>query len=115
MDSRVLYSILIYGSEALVEAWTQRPKWCQLEGKLATLICLMPTTAATTMRSGRELLILDGPFAETREQLLGICVLECATLEQAIDAARRLAFESAVLEIRPVAAFRQPTRATADT
>jgi hypothetical protein len=31
----------------------------------------MPTTAATTIRSGREQLVIDGPFAETKEQLLG--------------------------------------------
>jgi hypothetical protein len=110
----VLYSILIHGSEALVDAWTGRPEENELEAKLGPVICLMPTTAATTLRWGRELLVLDGPVAPTREQLLGICVLECETLEQAIDAARRLAFESAVLEIRPIAAFRQPTKATAD-
>jgi hypothetical protein len=68
----------------------------------------MPTTAATTVREGRELIVLDGPFAETKEQLLGFYVIECASLEEAIDAARTLAGPRAAVglngafEIRPI-------------
>ena len=39
----------------------------------------MPTTAATTLRAGAEPLVIDGPFAETKEALLGFYVIECAT------------------------------------
>jgi hypothetical protein len=48
--------------------------------------------------------ILDGPFAETKEQLLGFYIIECETLEQAIEAGRQLAGprESGSLEIRPM-------------
>jgi hypothetical protein len=72
---------------------------------------LMPTTAATTVREGRELLVLDGPFAETKEQLLGFYVIECASLDEAIAAAKELAGPrvavglSGALEIRPVHFF----------
>jgi hypothetical protein len=71
----------------------------------------MPTTAATTLREGREPLVIDGPFAETKEQLLGFYVVDCATLEEAIDVARRLmvprvaAGLKSVLEIRPISIF----------
>ena len=71
----------------------------------------MPTTAATTLRSGAEPLVIDGPFAETKEQLLGFYVVDCATLEEAIDVARRLmvprtaAGLSSALEIRPISIF----------
>ena len=74
---------------------------------------LMPTTAATTVREGREIVVLDGPFAETKEQLLGFYVLECDSLQQAIDAAKELAGPrmaaglSGALEIRPVHFFDQ--------
>ena len=52
----------------------------------------MPTTAATTLRKDREPpLVIDGPFAETKEQLLGFYVVDCATLEEALEIARELA------------------------
>jgi hypothetical protein len=72
---------------------------------------LMPTTAATTVREGKEIVVLDGPFAETKEQLLGFYVVECDSLEQAIDAAKELAGPrvaaglSGALEIRPIHFF----------
>jgi hypothetical protein len=79
--------------------------------KFGPVARLMPTTAATTVREGRELVVLDGPFAETKEQLLGFYVIECDTLEEAIDAARDLAGPrsaaglSGALEIRPIRFF----------
>ena len=72
---------------------------------------LMPTTAATTVREGKEITVLDGPFAETKEQLLGFYVLEAASLEDAIDAAKILAGPrmkaglQGALEVRPVHFF----------
>ena len=48
--------------------------------------------------------MLDGPFAETKEQLLGFYVMDCASEEAAIEAARdlRRVNPSAVYEIRPI-------------
>jgi hypothetical protein len=55
-------------------------------------------------------LVLDGPFAETKEQLLGFYIVECASREEAIEAARGLARASThgtgAYEIRPVALFK---------
>jgi hypothetical protein len=64
----------------------------------------MPTTAAVTVRSGAEPVVIDGPFAETKEQLLGFHLMQCATEEEAIAAARKLRAvnPTAVYEIRPV-------------
>ena len=50
----------------------------------------MPTTAATTLRKGHEPLVIDGPFAETKEQLLGFYVVDCASLDEALEIAREL-------------------------
>lgn len=69
---------------------------------------LLPTTAATTLRKGREDVVIDGPFAETKEQLLGFYVIDCASLEEAIDTAKELARANpgtGSYEIRPVAEF----------
>lgn len=45
--------------------------------------------AATTVRvRGGELLLTDGPFAETKEVIVGFDILECADLDEAIEVAR---------------------------
>ena len=113
----MLYAVLCYNSEAEVAAWSKEKddaviarvsavgKQLKEEGKLRFSARLMYTTAAVTLRPGRDPLpIVDGPFAETKEQLLGFYILECETLEEAIEAGRRLAAprESGSLEIRPM-------------
>ena len=52
-------------------------------------------------------LVLDGPFAETKEQLLGFYVMDCANLEEALDIARELseANPGGAHEVRPVGFF----------
>jgi hypothetical protein len=49
-------------------------------------------------------MVTDGPFSETKEQLLGFYVVDCASEEAAVEAARdlRRANPTAVYEIRPV-------------
>jgi len=37
----------------------------------------------------RQLLLSDGPFAETKEQVGGFCIIECASLDEAVEAAAR--------------------------
>ena len=45
----------------------------------------MPTTAGTTLRKDSDPpLVLDGPFAETKEQLLGFFIIDCSDLTEAI-------------------------------
>src|SRR5262249_32099676 len=84
-------------------------KWAK-EGRLGPVARLLPTTSATTLRRSREeALIIDGPFAETKEQLLGFFVVDCATLDAAIEAARELAAvhpSPGSYEIRPLQFFR---------
>ena len=79
------------------------------QGRLGPVARLLPTTAATTIRKGREPLVIDGPFAETKEQLLGFFIVDCPSLEDAIDAACDLARASSsagAFEVRPIALFR---------
>jgi hypothetical protein len=115
------YAILCYDSEEVVSSWTKEQDDAVLaklavvqddltrQGKLGPVVRLMPTTAATTLRKGKETIVMDGPFAETKEALLGFFVVDCPTLEQAIDAARDLARASSsngCFEIRPIAIFK---------
>jgi hypothetical protein len=115
------YAILCYHDEAAVGALSKEQDDAlmaelalvrqQLEDKLGPVVRLMPTTAATTLRAGAEPLVIDGPFAETKEQLLGFYVIDCASLEEAIEATRLLlgprmaAGLMSALEIRPISVY----------
>ena len=113
----MLYAIICYNSEAEVEAWSKEKDDAVMashqgnmaklaaRGKLGPVARLMSTSTATTLRPGREPLVIDGPFAETKEQLLGFYMVDCATLEEAIEAARGFMNETGALEIRPVRFF----------
>jgi hypothetical protein len=73
-------------------------------GALVFLQRLQPSSAATNVskRAG-ELVIADGPFAETREQIAGFYVLDCEDLDEALEiAARNPAAEFGTVEVRPV-------------
>ena len=113
----MLYAILCYDSEDVVGGWTKAQDAAVMadlgavtkklagEGRLGPVARLMPTTAATTIRKGKEPLVIDGPFAETKEQLLGFYLIECSSLDEALERARPLASEGSTLEIRPVFYF----------
>jgi hypothetical protein len=112
----MLYSILCYESEALAGSRTKQEddaligrlrgvlETLMAEGKLGPTARLMQTTTATHVRCGKDPLVVDGPFAETKEQLLGFYVLDCPSLDDAIAATKRLAREKphGTLEIRPI-------------
>src|SRR5262249_20266149 len=69
------------------------------------------TTAAFTLKKDREpAIVVDGPFAETKEQLLGFYLVECETREAALDVARDLgrANPGGSYEIRPLRAYAPP-------
>jgi hypothetical protein len=128
---RMLYALLCYNSEEVVASWTKQEDQAVMaklavvndrlirEKKMGPVARLMPTTAATTLRkSGKNRrleagdepsLVLDGPFAETKEQLLGFFVVDCASLDDALAIARELgeANPGGAYEVRPIA-FYQP-------
>ena len=79
------------------------------KNRLGPVARLMPTTTARTVRKGKAPIVMDGPFAETKEQLLGFYIVECTTVDEAIDVAKDLARASGsngAYEIRPLAVFR---------
>ena len=113
----MLYAILCYNSEAAIGAWSKEyhdETMAKLyvvndklarQGRLGPVARLLPTTAATTLRkSGGENLVIDGPFAETKEQLLGFYTVDCADKAAAVEAARELqrVNPGAVYEIREI-------------
>ena len=60
--------------------------------------------ATTVRRRGDEVLVTDGPFAETKEQIAGYDVVECSSLDEAIEAAARHPVAAiGALEVRAIA------------
>ena len=75
----------------------------------------MPTTAATTLRKGKdEPMVIDGPFAETKEQLLGFFVSTSRRSTRRLPFRRNLRCQSGAgsYEIRPLYVFRPGAIAT---
>lgn len=122
----MLYTLLCYNKEDVVWSWSKAEDEALMaglsvvhdrlvaEGKLGPSLRLLPTTAAATLREG---VVIDGPFAETREQLLGFYIIDVENLEAALDVARRLSEvnPTSVYEIRPVALYKPEARAQAPT
>ena len=123
----MLYAVICYNSEAVVGAWSKEKDDAVMDhhkgvlakfaarGKLGPVARLMPTTTATTVRTGREMMVLDGPFAETKEQMLGFYLFDCETLEEVIAAARELVSDPGAMEIRPVKYFNPGNQLLAET
>ena len=116
----MIYALLCYHQEDVVCAWTKEEDDAVMSrlavvheklakaGKIGPSARLLPTTAATTLRKDQDPpLVLDGPFAETKEQLLGFYTLDCVDLEEALDIARELgrANPGGAYEVRPVSLF----------
>jgi hypothetical protein len=121
----MLYAILCYDDESVVHSWTKEEDAAVMaklsvvqeklarQGRLGPVARLMPTTTATTLRKSGEPIVIDGPFAETKEQLLGFYMIECKALDEAIDAAKELAAANpgrGSYEIRPVMLFNPNSR-----
>lgn len=109
----MLYTLLCYNDEATTTAWSPEEDAAvmarldtvhrKFASQFKPMIRLMPTSAATTLRKS-ENLVLDGPYAETKEQLLGFYVIDVANLEAALEIARELAAANpgGAYEIRPI-------------
>src|ERR1700688_4862862 len=114
----MLYAILAYHVEEDVASWTPQQDATvmldlaevrsRLEGRLGPAARLGATKDACVLRGRGAGVVTDGPFTESKEQLLGFYVIDCADRESAITAARDLrgVNPSAMYEIRPVKFYR---------
>ena len=112
------YAILCYNSEEVVTSWTKEEddavmaklevvhEKLRKQGKLGPSLRLLPTTSATTLRKSQDL-VIDGPYAETKEQLLGFYIVDIASLEEGLEIARDLARANpgGAYELRPLSLF----------
>jgi hypothetical protein len=103
------YMLLICGDETLevspeeasAEAWVE-----EMDGRGVRLhgSRLRPVSDATTIRvRDGEVLVSDGPFAETKEQMGGYDLIECADLDEAIEvASKHPVARFGTIEVRPL-------------
>jgi len=113
----MLYSVLIYTPDNAYEhlppeeqeAHLQDHRKLQTElaarGEFATAR-LSPVSNAVTIKPSTEKnakpLMVDGPFAETKERFMGLYIFDCESLEDAIEQASKISSPFNHLEIRPV-------------
>jgi hypothetical protein len=117
----MLYAILCYNDENFVSGWSKAEDDAVMQrlvgitqkiaaaGKLGPVARLQPTKQAKMLRKGKDgPVVTDGPFAETKEHLLGFYLVDCATEDEAVEIAKDLQKANAgpsAYEIRPVLFF----------
>lgn len=115
----MLYAILAYHDEKVIQALTPEEDAALMadlhrvhdrlaaEGRLGPAARLGATTRAKSVSGPGRGLVTDGPFTETKEHLLGFYVVDCETLEAAVEVARDLcaANPSAAYEVRPIVLY----------
>jgi hypothetical protein len=91
-------------AKAEMDRWSQYGQELVQAGAHVAGEGLQESNTATTVRIGEagERLVTDGPFAETKEQVGGFYVLECADAEEAIEWAKRVPLSRGAIEVRPV-------------
>jgi hypothetical protein len=116
-----MHAILCYQREEILEQWTPEHEATVMTNlqaaeqriaarhKIGPVARLMPTRHAKTLRKERSpSYVIDGPFAETKEHLLGFYVIDCASMDDALAAARELGDVNpgGAYEVRPLLLFR---------
>lgn len=112
----MLYMLLCYNDETEVMGWTPEQDAAVMDrlsvvhdrltaqGKLGPAGRLDATSTAKTLVKTDTPFVIDGPFAETKEQFLGFYVLDVADMDEALDVARELgvANPGGAYEVRPM-------------
>jgi hypothetical protein len=101
----VRYLMLVCVDEDIEPDADPEPWIAEMEGRGVRRLGnrLQPVADSTTVRlRGGEVLVADGPFAETKEQIGGFDVLDCRDLDEAIEvASKHPAAAFGTLELRP--------------
>jgi hypothetical protein len=87
-----------------LERWAAFDDEAVARGAMIACEPLESSAVATTVhvREDGDRIVTDGPFAESKEQLGGFCVLECENLDEALEWARKAPLRAGSIEVRPV-------------
>ena len=95
---------------AMMEPWDRFTAEVVESGAFVAGEGLYPSATATTVRHQEDgnRIVSDGPFAETKEQIGGFYLLECADLDEALNWAKKVPVRPGnAVEVRPVLNFDQ--------
>ena len=86
-----------------LERWSAFDDEAVARGAMIACEPLESSSVATTIhvRENGDRIVTDGPFAETKEQLGGFCVLDCENLDEALEWARKVPMQAGSIEVRP--------------
>ena len=115
------FTLLLWGDEGQwadmseEEAAAEMARWNDYTNQLTAAGAMVSgeglqdsATSKTLRIENGERVVTDGPFAETKEQLGGFYVIECASIEEALDWAAKLpSAEQGATEVRPVIAYEE--------
>jgi len=117
----MLYAIICYNDEKQVSAWSKEEDDAVMarlgsitgklaaSGKLGPCARLVPSTQAKALRKGKDgPIVTDGPFAGTKEHLLGFYLVDCKDVDEAVAIAKDLQAANSgpsAYDIRPVMFF----------
>lgn len=117
----MLYAILCYNDESVTTAWSKAEDDAVMQrlgavmekvaaaGRLGPVARLQPTGQAKVLRKSKDgPVVTDGPFAETKEHLLGFYLVDCRNIDEAVEIAKDLQAANAgpsAYDIRPVMVF----------
>jgi hypothetical protein len=112
MEDAMKYALLLYSDpearagahEDRYASWIDYTRALKASGALLGAEQLQPVGSATTLRErDGEQLLTDGPFAETKEHLLGLYLIDVPDLDAALEWAGRMPFIGfGTVEVRPV-------------
>ena len=87
-----------------LERWSAFDDEAVAKGAMIACEPLESSAVATTLhvRENGDRIVTDGPFAESKEQLGGFCVLDCDNLDEALEWARKVPMRTGSIEVRPV-------------
>jgi hypothetical protein len=92
-----------------MQRWTEFDAEAVAAGAMIACEALQDSANATTMAiaPNGDRPISDGPFAESKEQLGGFCLLECANLDEALEWARKVPMRSGSIQVSPIQDYSQ--------
>ena len=107
------YAVMIYASPDQIDGLSEAEREAVLadyqalvaDERCVQAVQLQPAETATSVRVvGGRMLATDGPFADTKEVLGGLCLIEAANLDEVLEMAERIpaARLGGVVEVRPV-------------
>jgi len=104
VDERFAWEATPEEARETIERWSEFDREAVEAGVMIATEALEDSSSATTIaiEASGDRAVTDGPFAESKEQLGGFCLLECENLDEALEWAKKVPLRAGHIEVRPV-------------